>query len=85
MLRESERDSGAIRLNDGIEMPHLGFDVFQIEDEGLCERCTSTALRAGYRMIDTAACYGNERAVGAAIDGSGVSREDVFLVSKGWA
>lgn len=53
-----------ILLNNGVEMPLLGFGVFQITDEEECEKSVLSALKTGYRMIDTAACYGNERAVG---------------------
>ena len=73
-----------IKLNDNIEMPLLGFGVFQITDNAECEESVLNALRTGYRMIDTAACYGNERAVGAAVKKSGIAREDIFLVSKVW-
>lgn len=73
-----------IVLNNGIEMPLLGFGVFQITDKGTCENSVLTALKTGYRMIDTAACYGNERAVGKAIQKSGISREEVFISSKVW-
>lgn len=73
-----------IRLNNGIEMPLLGFGVFQITDEEECEKSVLSALKTGYRMIDTAACYGNERAVGAAIQKSGIPREEVFISSKVW-
>lgn len=73
-----------VRLNNGMEMPQLGFGVFQITDEEVCKASVLTALETGYRLIDTAACYGNERAVGAALSKSGLKREDVFLVSKVW-
>lgn len=56
-----------IMLNNNVEMPLLGFGVFQITDENICEESVLNALKTGYRMIDTAACYGNERAVGNAI------------------
>ena len=72
------------QLNNGIAMPLLGFGVFQITDQTLCETCVLDALKAGYRLIDTAACYGNERAVGNAIQKSGVSRKELFLCSKVW-
>lgn len=55
-----------IILNNGVNMPLPGFGVFQITDQKLCEESVLNALRTGYRMIDTAACYGNERAVGEA-------------------
>lgn len=73
-----------IQLNNGVQMPLLGFGVFQITDEKQCEHSVLTALKTGYRMIDTAACYGNERAVGMAIQKSGIARKDIFLVSKVW-
>lgn len=73
-----------VRLNNGIEMPQLGFGVFQITDEELCKSSVLTALKTDYRLIDTAACYGNERAVGAALSESDLKREEVFLVSKVW-
>lgn len=74
----------SITLNNGIKMPLLGFGVFQITDENICEESVLNALKAGYRMIDTAACYGNERAVGSAIKKSGISREEIFISSKVW-
>lgn len=73
-----------ITLNNGVEMPQLGFGVFQITDGTQCEESVLTALKTGYRLIDTAACYGNERAVGNAVKQSGIRREDIFLVSKVW-
>jgi 2,5-diketo-D-gluconate reductase A len=71
-------------LNNGVEMPLLGFGVFQVPDLEECERSVSAALQAGYRLIDTAAAYGNEEAVGAAIKRSGVAREDLFVTTKLW-
>lgn len=73
-----------IRLRNNVEMPQLGFGVFQITDKAVCKESVLKALKTGYRMIDTAACYGNERAVGAAVKESGLAREEVFLVSKVW-
>lgn len=73
-----------IQLNNKVEMPLLGFGVFQITDEKECEDSVLTALKTGYRLIDTAACYGNERAVGNAIKKSGISREEIFISSKVW-
>ena len=67
-----------VKLNNGIEMPILGFGVYQIEDQALCEQCVYDAIEAGYRSIDTAAAYGNEEAVGRAIKRSGIPREDLF-------
>ena len=73
-----------IRLNNGVTMPTLGFGVFQIPDAEECERSVVAALEAGYRLIDTAAAYANEEAVGRAIKASGVPREEIFLVTKLW-
>lgn len=73
-----------IILNNGVEMPLLGFGVFQVADQEVCKRSVLSALELGYRLIDTAACYGNERAVGAAVAESGISRGDVFITSKVW-
>lgn len=74
----------SITLNNGVKMPLLGFGVFQITDEKLCEESVLNALKSGYRMVDTAACYGNERAVGSAIKKSGIPREEIFISSKVW-
>jgi 2,5-diketo-D-gluconate reductase A len=71
-------------LNNGIEMPILGFGVFQIQDEKECEQAVYDAIMAGYRLIDTAASYLNEEAVGRAITRSGVSREELFITTKLW-
>ena len=73
-----------IRLNNGTEIPQLGFGVFQITDEAVCEESVLNALKTGYRMIDTAACYGNERAVGNAVQKSDIPREEIFISSKVW-
>ena len=72
-----------IRLNNGVEMPLLGYGVFQVNPEE-CERCVSDALSVGYRLIDTAQAYQNEEGVGAAWRKSGIKREDLFLVTKVW-
>lgn len=71
-------------LNNGVEMPILGFGVFQIPDAEECERSVSEALRTGYRLIDTAAAYQNEEAVGEAIKRSGLAREEIFVTTKLW-
>lgn len=71
------------KLANGLEMPMLGYGVFQIDDE-TTERCVGDALAAGYRLVDTAQGYGNERGVGAAIAKSGGERKDIFLVDKVW-
>lgn len=73
-----------IQLNNGLAMPLKGLGVFQVTDENVCEQTVLQALNIGYRMIDTAACYGNEAAVGSAIAKSGIDRKDIFLVSKVW-
>jgi len=73
-----------VKLNNGIEMPQLGFGVFQVTDLKECEDAVYNALQAGYRLIDTAAAYQNEEAVGRAIKRSGVDRKDIFLTSKLW-
>lgn len=73
-----------VLLNNQVEMPLLGFGVFQVTDHSICKRAVLHALKTGYRLIDTAACYGNERAVGEAIRESGIPREEIFLVSKVW-
>lgn len=74
----------SVRLNNGVDMPLLGFGVFQMHDAEECERSVSEALRTGYRLIDTAASYGNEAAVGNAITRSGVAREELFVTTKLW-
>jgi 2,5-diketo-D-gluconate reductase A len=71
-------------LNNGVEMPLLGFGVFQINDAEECEQCVYNALMAGYRLIDTAAAYQNEVAVGKAIKRSGIQREELFVTTKLW-
>ncbi|MER5916473.1 aldo/keto reductase [Streptomyces sp. NPDC001982] len=70
-------------LNNGVEMPQLGFGVWQVPDDE-AERAVATALEAGYRSIDTAAIYGNEEGTGRAIAASGVAREDLFVTTKLW-
>ena len=69
-----------IFLNNGVKIPLLGFGVFQITDQEICEQSVLAALKTGYRMVDTAACYGNEKAVGRAIQKSGIDRKKTFLV-----
>jgi 2,5-diketo-D-gluconate reductase A len=73
-----------VRLNNGVEMPILGFGVFQVTDLAECERSVLDAINTGYSLIDTAASYGNEEAVGRAIKRSGVAREDLFITTKLW-
>lgn len=73
-----------VKLNNGIEMPEIGFGVFQIVDAKQCETAVTQALQAGYRAIDTATAYQNEAAVGRAIKKSDRKREDLFITSKLW-
>jgi len=73
-----------ITLNNGVKMPQLGFGVFQVPDPAECETAVTTALQAGYRLLDTATAYQNEEAVGLAIKKSGIQREDLFVTSKLW-
>ena len=73
-----------VKLNNGVEMPLLGFGVFQIPDPVECEKSVTEALETGYRLIDTAAAYGNEEAVGRAIKQSGIAREELFITTKLW-
>ena len=73
-----------VTLNNGVKMPILGFGVFQIDDMKECEEAVYNALKAGYRLIDTAAAYGNEEAVGRAIKRSGIPREEIFVTTKLW-
>ena len=73
-----------VTLNNGVQMPLLGFGVFQITDLEECECSVLEAIDAGYRLIDTAAGYGNEEAVGRAIHNSSVPREELFITTKLW-
>lgn len=73
-----------IKLNNGVEMPMLGFGVFQVTGAPECEKAVSEALAAGYRLVDTASVYGNEQAVGTAILKSGLPREELFVTTKVW-
>lgn len=71
-------------LNNGTKMPMQGFGVFQIPDYDICRQAVTDAIKTGYRLIDTASVYGNEKAVGAAVRDSGISREELFITSKAW-
>lgn len=73
-----------VTLNNGVKMPQLGFGVFQMHDAAECERAVEDAISLGYRLIDTAASYGNEEEVGNAIKRSGVPREALFVTTKLW-
>jgi len=74
----------AVKLNNGVEIPILGFGVFQITDQAECERSVIDAIEVGYNHIDTAASYMNEEAVGRGIKQSGVAREKLFITTKLW-
>ena len=71
-------------LNNGVKMPVVGFGVFQVKDEEECKRVVLDAIDAGYRLIDTAQSYGNEEAVGKAIQETNVPREELFITTKVW-
>ncbi len=73
-----------ISLNNGVKMPMEGFGVFQVPDANECKESVLAAIRNGYRLIDTAAAYMNEEAVGEAIRESGVPREELFITTKLW-
>ncbi|MGK0603574.1 aldo/keto reductase [Yokenella regensburgei] len=73
-----------VKLNNGIEMPLLGFGVFQMSDAAECERAVIDAIEAGYRLIDTAASYQNETQVGNALKQSGIARNELFVTTKLW-
>lgn len=73
-----------VALNNGVEMPVLGFGVFQVTDAEVCERSVFEAIQVGYHLIDTAASYLNEEAVGKAIKSSGIPREELFVTTKLW-
>jgi 2,5-diketo-D-gluconate reductase A len=73
-----------VTLNNGVDMPILGYGVFQIRDQEECERCVMDAIEVGYRLFDTAQAYGNEEAIGTAIKKCGVPREELFITTKVW-
>jgi diketogulonate reductase-like aldo/keto reductase len=73
-----------VTLNNGVEMPSLGFGVFQVPDPAECERSVRDAIDVGYRLLDTATSYGNEEAVGAAIRHHGIDRGELFVTTKLW-
>lgn len=73
-----------VTLNNGVQMPILGYGVYQIPDQDECEKCVLDAISVGYRSIDTAQAYRNEEAVGRAIQKSGVPREEFFITTKVW-
>jgi diketogulonate reductase-like aldo/keto reductase len=73
-----------VTLNNGVAMPILGFGVFQVPDPAECERSVRNAIDVGYRLLDTAASYGNEEAVGHAIRNHGINRNELFVTTKLW-
>ena len=73
-----------VKLNNGIEMPLLGFGVFQMTDAAECERAVIDAIDTGYRLIDTAASYQNETQVGNALKQSRIARNELFVTTKLW-
>lgn len=73
-----------VTLSNGIKMPHEGFGVFQVPDPAQCERAVMDAIESGYRLIDTAAAYMNEEAVGSAVKKCGVPRDELFITTKLW-
>lgn len=73
-----------VTLNNGVRMPLEGFGVFQVPDAAVCERAVLDAIACGYRLIDTAAAYGNEEAVGRAVAKCGLPREELFITTKLW-
>lgn len=73
-----------VSLSNGVKMPLEGFGVFQVENGAVCEQAVTDALSVGYRLIDTAAAYFNEEAVGAAIRKSGIARDELFITTKLW-
>jgi 2,5-diketo-D-gluconate reductase A len=73
-----------VKLNNGVEMPVLGFGVFQVPDPAVCEQAVLDAISVGYRSIDTAQIYGNEAAVGNAIKKCGIPRKELFITTKIW-
>ncbi len=73
-----------VTLNNGVKMPQEGFGVFQVPDPAQCEQAVLDAIASGYRLIDTAAAYMNEKAVGEAIKKCGVPREELFITTKLW-
>lgn len=83
-MRKDEAIVNHVTLKNGVKMPLLGFGVFQVTDLAECERAVEDALSVGYRLIDTAASYQNEEAVGNALRKSGLAREDLFITTKLW-
>ena len=76
--------NSTIRLNNGVEIPPIGFGVFRIKNLEECEKATIEAIKAGYRLIDTATAYKNEEAIGRAIKNCGIPRDELFITTKLW-
>lgn len=76
--------NSTVKLNNGVEMPLFGLGTWQLEEGEEARQAVTAALQAGYRLIDTAAAYGNERSVGRAIAESGIDRQEIFLTTKLW-
>lgn len=76
--------NSTIRLNNGVEIPPIGFGVFRMENLEECEKATIEEIKAGYRLIDTATAYKNEEAVGRAIKNCGIPRDELFITTKLW-
>lgn len=79
-----KNSNSKIRLNNGVEIPPIVFGVFRMENLEECEKATIEAIKAGYRLIDTAAAYKNEEAVGRAIKNCGIPRDELFITTKLW-
>ncbi|WES97490.1 aldo/keto reductase [Chryseobacterium arthrosphaerae] len=84
MQKKTYAGQPVVTLNNGVDIPALGFGVWQMDDLKECENAVIKAIQTGYRMIDTAAIYQNETAVGAAVKNSGVNRDELFITSKVW-
>jgi 2,5-diketo-D-gluconate reductase A len=84
MSRTKESTVNNVTLNNGVEMPQLGFGVFQVPDPAVCEQAVLDAAEVGYRLFDTAASYMNEEAVGRGLKASGVPRAELFVTTKLW-
>jgi len=84
MQKKTYPGQPVVTLNNGVDIPALGFGVWQMDDLKECENAVNKAIQTGYRMIDTAAIYQNETAVGAAVKNSGVDRNELFITSKVW-
>ena len=84
MQKKTYTGQPVVTLNNGVDIPALGFGVWQMEDLKECENAVIKAIQTGYKMIDTAAIYQNETAVGTAVKNSGVDRDELFITSKVW-